>query len=64
MADTIFLAVKPDLKAVDNGDSTYLLSLASIPVVVGVDTVITGITPPLRAFDNGDSTYSLAIVLV
>ena len=63
MADTTFKIVIPPLKAVDNGDGTYSMAIAAMPVVGGVDTTFVGILPALKAVDNGDGTYSLAGIL-
>lgn len=69
MADTVFTLVNPDLKAVDNGDGTYRLSIVAVEVPAGgTDTTFRNVLPPLKAVDLGggltEGPYALSVVFV
>lgn len=63
MADKVFETVLPPLKAIDNGDGTYSMSVIPIYAVPpgGTDTVFTTVKPNLKAVDFGDGTYLLSV---
>ncbi len=58
MADTVFRVILPLLKAVDNGDRTYSLSVEAV-LGGGIDTVFKNTSPPLKAVNLGDGTYAI-----
>jgi len=66
MADTTFNMVLPALKAVDNLDDTYSISVVGYYPLPpgGVDTYIMVGDIPLRLYDLGDATYALACIAV
>ncbi len=71
MADTTFYQVRPALKAVDQGDDTFGLTLPPIvesgAALVFENTPVTAdpnSTAKLKAVNLGDGTYALSGVLV
>ena len=61
MADSTFSTVLPPLKAIDNGDGTYLVAVYPLFPAAGTDLTFTNVLPPLKAVDNGDGTYLLKV---
>jgi len=67
----LYLPVHPDssaavvpIRLVDNGDSTYSLSVAtsgSAGPVIYLRNGTGGDVLPIATYDNGDGTYSLAV---
>jgi hypothetical protein len=61
MPDTVFRTIIPPLKAVDNGDGTYSVSVVVLNPAAGTDSTFEIVYPPLKAIDNGDGTYLLPV---
>ena len=65
MANTVFRSVLPELKAIDNGDGTYSISVELVAVPGGgTDTVFKNVDPPLKAIDLGDGTYAISMAYI
>ena len=63
--DTVFRGVSPPLRACDNGDGTYSVSVVPMfPAAPGVDSIFQCGDIPLKAVDYGDGTYLLAVEAV
>ena len=73
MADTTFYQVRPDLKAIDLGETPTVYSMAVVPrTSSGSDLTFENTsvvaeplnTSALKAIDLGDGTYGVSMVLV
>ena len=73
MADTTFYQTRPDLKAIDLGETPDRFAVAVVPVTSSgsdlafVNTRVEGqplLNAALKAIDLGDGTYGLSAVLV
>ena len=63
VADTVFKAVSPNVKAVDLGDGTYALAVVIVDeAAVPVNTTFRKTLPPTEAVDLGDGTYAISAV--